>query len=129
MTFGQLTHVFPFQKKFSSMSKRSRSKAEKEEEEVKAVEPVAVADEDEIDDDAVEYLEVSSDGEDSADSFAAGPFLLGGQAPDFAAKAVIDGKISEDFVLSELVGSYTVVFFFPLAWTFVCPTEVCVCVF
>lgn len=49
--------------------------------------------------------------------------MLGSQAPDFAAKAVIDGKISEDFVLSELVGEYVVVFFFPLAWTYACPTE------
>lgn len=61
--------------------------------------------------------------EASADSFAAGPFLLGSQAPDFAAKAVVEGKIDEDFVLSELRGKWVVALFYPLNWTFVCPTE------
>ena len=60
--------------------------------------------------------------ESGADSFVAGPFLLGSQAVDFAASAVVDGKIDEDFVLSELRGKWTVLFFYPLNWTYVCPT-------
>jgi hypothetical protein len=98
------------------MSKRSRQAKEKEEAEAKEKQEVAAAAEAQEEED-IEYLELSDSGEDSADSFAAGPFMLGSQAPDFAAKAVIDGKISEDFVLSELLGNYVVVFFFPLAWT------------
>jgi hypothetical protein len=47
--------------------------------------------------------------ESGADSFAAGPFLLGSQAVDFAAKAVVNGRIDEDFVLSELRGKWLVV--------------------
>jgi hypothetical protein len=98
------------------MSKRSRST--KKEEEAKAVAPVEEEEEIDNEDDDLQFVELSdSEGEGGADSFAAGPFLLGSQGPDFAAKAVIDGKISEDFVLSELVGDYVVVFFFPLAFT------------
>jgi len=46
-------------------------------------------------------------------------------APDFTAPAVMpDGQITEDFKLSDLRGKYVVLFFYPLDFTFVCPTEI-----
>jgi peroxiredoxin (alkyl hydroperoxide reductase subunit C) len=46
-------------------------------------------------------------------------------APDFSAPAVMpDGTIQENFKLSDLRGKYVVVFFWPLDFTFVCPTEI-----
>jgi peroxiredoxin (alkyl hydroperoxide reductase subunit C) len=46
-------------------------------------------------------------------------------APDFTAQAVMpDGTIKEDFTLSDLKGKYVVLFFWPLDFTFVCPTEI-----
>ncbi len=47
-------------------------------------------------------------------------------APDFTATAVLaDGSIVEDFKLSENFGEKgTVVFFYPLDFTFVCPSEI-----
>jgi peroxiredoxin (alkyl hydroperoxide reductase subunit C) len=46
-------------------------------------------------------------------------------APDFTAPAVMpDGTIKEDFKLSDLRGKYVVLFFWPLDFTFVCPTEI-----
>ena len=52
--------------------------------------------------------------------------LVGKQAPDFTAAAVMaDGDIVEDFNLkSYLKDSYGLVFFYPLAFTFVCPSEI-----
>lgn len=52
--------------------------------------------------------------------------LVGKTAPDFTAAAVMeDGFIKEDFHLMEhLKGSYGVVFFWPLDFTFVCPSEI-----
>ncbi|MDX1580059.1 MAG: peroxiredoxin [Alphaproteobacteria bacterium] len=52
--------------------------------------------------------------------------LIGKQVPDFTAPAVMpDGSINEDFNLMEyLDGSYGVVFFYPLDFTFVCPSEI-----
>jgi len=45
-------------------------------------------------------------------------------APDFKAKAVMpDGSIGE-ISLSEYSGQYVLLYFFPLAFTFVCPTEI-----
>ena len=50
--------------------------------------------------------------------------LVGKQAPDFTAAAVLaDGSIKADFSLSEFKGKYVVLFFYPLDFTFVCPTE------
>jgi peroxiredoxin 2/4 len=47
------------------------------------------------------------------------------KAPDFTAPAVMpDGTIEERFNLSSLRGSYVVLFFWPLDFTFVCPTEI-----
>ncbi len=46
-------------------------------------------------------------------------------APDFTAAAVMpDGSIEENFKLSDLRGKYVVLFFYPLDFTFVCPSEI-----
>ncbi len=52
--------------------------------------------------------------------------LVTNPAPDFTATAVLaDGSIVEDFKLSENYGKKgTVVFFYPLDFTFVCPSEI-----
>ncbi len=51
--------------------------------------------------------------------------LVTREAPDFTAAAVLpDGTIKEDFKLSDLSGKYVVLFFYPLDFTFVCPTEI-----
>lgn len=49
--------------------------------------------------------------------------LVGKPAPAFKAKAVVDGKIVEGFSLRDFIGKYVVLFFYPLDFTFVCPTE------
>ena len=51
--------------------------------------------------------------------------LIGKKAPAFTANAVLNGnQITEDFSLEQFVGKKEVVFFFyPLDFTFVCPTE------
>lgn len=51
--------------------------------------------------------------------------LVGRQAPDFTAAAVLgDGSIVDDFSFSATTkGKYAVVFFYPLDFTFVCPSE------
>lgn len=50
--------------------------------------------------------------------------LVGKKAPDFKAKAVINGnQIVENFTLGQFKGKYVVLFFYPLDFTFVCPTE------
>lgn len=51
--------------------------------------------------------------------------LVTKEAPDFTAPAVmLDGTIKENFKLSDLRGQYVVLFFYPLDFTFVCPTEI-----
>ena len=50
--------------------------------------------------------------------------LVGKPAPDFKASAVMpDNTINDAFTLSSLKGKYVVLFFYPLDFTFVCPTE------
>ena len=51
--------------------------------------------------------------------------LVGRPAPDFTAPAVLgDGTIVDDYnFLSATDGKYRVVFFYPLDFTFVCPSE------
>src|SRR3954453_4051617 len=50
--------------------------------------------------------------------------LVGREAPDFTAKAAIGGEIKEGFTVSQFRGKkYVVLFFYPLDFTFVCPTE------
>lgn len=52
--------------------------------------------------------------------------LVGKEAPDFTAKAVMgDNSIKENFNLkAETKGKYAVLFFWPLDFTFVCPSEI-----
>jgi len=51
--------------------------------------------------------------------------LVTKEAPDFTAQAVMpDNTIKEDFSLSALRGKHVVLFFYPLDFTFVCPTEI-----
>lgn len=51
--------------------------------------------------------------------------LVGKQAPDFTVPAVLgDGTIVDDFNFSAATkGKYALVFFYPLDFTFVCPSE------
>lgn len=49
--------------------------------------------------------------------------LVGKKAPNFKTKAVIGNKIVDDFSLSHLRGKNVILFFYPLDFTFVCPTE------
>lgn len=50
--------------------------------------------------------------------------LVGKHAPDFTVTAVMpDGSIKNDFKLSDYQGQHVVLFFYPLDFTFVCPTE------
>ncbi len=51
--------------------------------------------------------------------------LVGREAPDFTASAVLgDGSIVDDFTFSEVIKDrYAVLFFYPLDFTFVCPSE------
>jgi peroxiredoxin (alkyl hydroperoxide reductase subunit C) len=50
--------------------------------------------------------------------------LVTKQAPDFTAPAVKPSGVIDDFSLSSLRGKYVVLFFWPLDFTFVCPTEI-----
>lgn len=51
--------------------------------------------------------------------------LVTKQAPDFTAQAVMaDNTINENFSLSDYKGQYVVLFFYPLDFTFVCPSEI-----
>ncbi len=51
--------------------------------------------------------------------------LVGKPAPDFTVPAVLgNGEIVDEFTLSEAIkGKYGLVFFYPLDFTFVCPSE------
>ncbi|XP_077183355.1 peroxiredoxin-2 [Paroedura picta] len=48
---------------------------------------------------------------------------IGKPAPNFSATAVVDGAFKE-IKLSDYKGKYLVFFFYPLDFTFVCPTEI-----
>jgi len=46
-------------------------------------------------------------------------------APDFKATAVLpNGSFQDDFTLSQFRGKHVLLFFYPLDFTFVCPTEI-----
>ena len=45
-------------------------------------------------------------------------------APQFTVPAVVDGGDFKDITLSEYKGKWVVLFFYPLDFTFVCPTEI-----
>ncbi|SDZ90464.1 peroxiredoxin (alkyl hydroperoxide reductase subunit C) [Desulfuromusa kysingii] len=50
--------------------------------------------------------------------------LVGKEAPQVNAPAVMaDGTMNDNFSLSDYQGKYIVLFFYPLDFTFVCPTE------
>ncbi|MBS0621864.1 MAG: peroxiredoxin [Verrucomicrobia bacterium] len=49
--------------------------------------------------------------------------LVGKKAPEFTVKAVHRGTIIDQFSLELLKGKYVILFFYPLDFTFVCPTE------
>lgn len=55
---------------------------------------------------------------------AARQSLVQHPAPDFSAKAVHNGEIV-DIQLSQFKGKYVILLFYPLDFTFVCPTELC----
>lgn len=51
--------------------------------------------------------------------------LVAKEAPEFCSAAVLaDGSIVPDFKLSDLKGKYIILFFWPLDFTFVCPSEI-----
>jgi len=51
--------------------------------------------------------------------------LVTKEAPNFTAPTVMpSGVIQEDYCLHDLRGKYVMIFFWPLDFTFVCPTEI-----
>lgn len=50
--------------------------------------------------------------------------LVTKQAPEFTAQAVLADNSIADFTLSDLRDKYVVLFFYPLDFTFVCPSEI-----
>jgi peroxiredoxin 2/4 len=51
------------------------------------------------------------------------PQIVGRQAPDFALEGVLNGRFAP-YRLSDYKGKWVVLFFYPLDFTFVCPTEI-----
>lgn len=49
---------------------------------------------------------------------------VGQKAPDFAAQAFLPDGSFKDVKLSDYKGKWVVLFFYPLDFTFVCPTEI-----
>ncbi|KAI8909972.1 peroxiredoxin [Powellomyces hirtus] len=49
--------------------------------------------------------------------------VIGKPAPAFTLPAVVDGQF-KDVSLSDFKGKYVVLFFYPMDFTFVCPTEI-----
>jgi len=52
------------------------------------------------------------------------PTLVTKQAPDFTAQAVMANDAFAELTLSSFQGRYVVLFFYPLDFTFVCPSEI-----
>ena len=50
--------------------------------------------------------------------------LVTKEAPDFKAQAVLADNTIEELSLSAFRGKYVVLFFYPLDFTFVCPSEI-----
>ncbi len=50
--------------------------------------------------------------------------LVTKSAPDFKAQAVMPNCQFEEISLSQYLGKYVILFFYPLDFTFVCPTEI-----
>ncbi len=51
------------------------------------------------------------------------PQIVGRQAPEFAQEGVLNGRFST-YRLADYKGKWVVLFFYPLDFTFVCPTEI-----
>ena len=51
-------------------------------------------------------------------------YLVTKEAPDFTAQAVLPDNTFADLKLSSYRGKYVVLFFYPLDFTFVCPSEI-----
>lgn len=49
--------------------------------------------------------------------------LVGNQAPDFSEQALVNGEIG-NVSLKDFSGKWKILFFYPLDFTFVCPTEI-----
>ena len=49
--------------------------------------------------------------------------MIGRPAPQFKAQAVVDGGDFKEIALEDYKGKWVVLFFYPLDFTFVCPTE------
>ncbi|EPP34789.1 peroxiredoxin-2 [Chlamydia ibidis] len=50
------------------------------------------------------------------------PLSIGRPAPNFTAKAIVNGEIKE-ISLKDYLGKYVILFFYPKDFTYVCPTE------
>ena len=50
--------------------------------------------------------------------------LVAKEAPNFKAQAVLDKNVIQEIELSSYRGKYVVLFFYPLDFTFVCPSEI-----
>ncbi len=50
--------------------------------------------------------------------------MIGQPAPQFTAEAVVNGGDFKKISLSDYKGKWVVMFFYPLDFTFVCPTEI-----
>ena len=50
--------------------------------------------------------------------------LVTKEAPDFTAQAVLPNNEISELTLSKMRGKYVVLFFYPLDFTFVCPSEI-----
>ncbi|RLE29305.1 MAG: peroxiredoxin [Acidobacteria bacterium] len=50
--------------------------------------------------------------------------LVAKKAPNFTAQAVLEDNTMADLTLSDYRGKYVVLFFYPLDFTFVCPSEI-----
>lgn len=50
--------------------------------------------------------------------------LVGNIAPDFNADAVVNGEIKKVSLHKDFAGRWKVLYFYPLDFTFVCPTEI-----
>ncbi len=50
--------------------------------------------------------------------------LVQQEAPEFAAQAVMEDGSFKQVKLSDYRGKYVILFFYPLDFTFVCPTEI-----
>ncbi|RCH95300.1 hypothetical protein CU098_011553, partial [Rhizopus stolonifer] len=46
------------------------------------------------------------------------------QAPKFKASGIRNGEIVDDISLDDYKGKYVILFWYPMDFTFVCPTEI-----